>query len=87
MTLQPAFIHQLSSRKGKIAEGYDADLVVYKLQPGIIQRLHSKCDYSPYTGFAKDEDITTVYLRGHQVVLNQNLYPVPGIFLKGENTL
>jgi dihydroorotase len=44
-----------SVRKGRIAEGYDADLSVFDLRSsGTIDvgRLHSKCGHSPYGGFA-----------------------------------
>ncbi len=43
-----------SLRKGRIAEGYDADLQIYDMRSSTeidVRRLHSKCGHSPYGGF------------------------------------
>ncbi|MBP5203662.1 MAG: dihydroorotase [Candidatus Methanomethylophilaceae archaeon] len=43
-----------SIRKGRIAEGYDADLCVFDLRSSSeidVGRLHSRCGHSPYGGF------------------------------------
>ena len=43
-----------SIRKGRIAEGYDADLCVFDLRASseiVVGRLHSRCGHSPYGGF------------------------------------
>jgi len=87
MTLNPATIHQLLGKKGKIELGYDADLVMYQIVPGQIQTLHSKCDYSPYFGFSKDEKITNVFLRGHQVVELDQFHAISGRYLQGRLTI
>ncbi len=44
-----------SVKKGRIAEGYDADLSVFDLRSSEkidVKRLHSKCGHSPYGGFS-----------------------------------
>ncbi|MDO5862129.1 MAG: dihydroorotase [Thermoplasmata archaeon] len=58
--------------KGRIAEGYDADLVVFDMRNVSkieVPKLHSRCGHSPYAGcdavFPKD-----VYLRGSLQVMD-----------------
>jgi dihydroorotase len=44
-----------SVKKGRISEGYDADLSVFDLRSSEkidVKRLHSKCGHSPYGGFS-----------------------------------
>jgi dihydropyrimidinase len=84
MTLNPATIHHLLGKKGKIEEGYDADLVIYELDNGVIRHLHSKCDYSVYDGYPTDEIIKLVFLRGNIVINSQNISLVNGQFIKSE---
>ncbi len=55
-----------SVRKGRIAEGYDADLSVFDFrasEPIDVKRLHSRCGHSPYGGF-KAIFPDTVIIRG-----------------------
>ena len=55
-----------SVRKGRIAEGYDADLSVFDFrapEPIDVRRLHSRCGHSPYGGF-KAIFPDTVIIRG-----------------------
>lgn len=86
MTVNPATVHQLIGQKGKISEGYDADLVLYHPSISQISTLHSKCDYSPYFGFSKDETITDVFLRGHHVIDKGQYHAVTGHYLKGRTS-
>ncbi len=84
MTKNVSTLHHLS-RKGVIREGADADLVIYKLQPGFIDFIHSKCDYTPYKGMKKDLFITDVFLRGKQVLKGGEYVISRGKLLKGES--
>ena len=67
----PAKLYGLYPRKGVIAAGSDADIVVY--DPRASHILHaedmvSKADYTPYEGMRTDGGITQVYLRGTRMV-------------------
>jgi len=59
-------------KKGKIAPGYDADFVAFKLsdvkriKP---EKLHYKCQWTPYEGFFGIFP-THVYLRGEKIIEN-----------------
>ena len=58
---------QLYPRKGVIAAGSDADIVVY--DPGASHVLHgadmlSKAGYTPFEGFRTNGGVSKVYLRG-----------------------
>ncbi|MBU0996527.1 MAG: amidohydrolase family protein [Firmicutes bacterium] len=83
MTKNVSKLHHLS-RKGLICEGSDADLVIYRLQPGFIDYIHSKCDYTPYKGMKKDLFITDVFLRGKQVLQGGEYIISRGKLLKGD---
>jgi dihydropyrimidinase len=85
MTLNPASIHHLLGKKGKIEEGYDADLVIYELANSAIEKLHSKCDYSVYQGYPTDEIIKFVLLRGNIIIEDQNNMLIEGQFIKSED--
>lgn len=61
--------------KGKIAEGMDADLIVVDLSKETridADKLHSKCGWSPYNGFAAIFPHTTI-VRGEIVVKDGKL--------------
>ena len=63
----PAKLYGLFPRKGVIAAGSDADIVVY--DPGASHVLHgtdmlSKAGYTPFEGFRTSGGIAKVYLRG-----------------------
>lgn len=57
-------------RKGRIAEGYDADLIAVDLKQPIkirADRLHSKCGWTPYEGMEAVFPYSTI-IRGEEVV-------------------
>ena len=73
MSTNPAFIFNLSGRKGAIKEGNDADLVILRTEgPYIKKNDHSACDYSVYTehggGFASMVSVDSVMCRGRFVI-------------------
>lgn len=68
---QPAKMYGLHPRKGTIAVGSDADLVVFDpSQRRVIrsQKLHHNVDYTPYEGMVVDGWPVTVLSRGEVVV-------------------
>ena len=69
----PAKLYGLFPRKGVIAPGSDADIVVYDPKAGHILRAEemvSKAGYTPYEGMRTEGSIVKVYLRGHLMVEN-----------------
>lgn len=73
---RPAQLFGLFPRKGTIAVGSDADIVVW--DPGATsvitaQTQHQRVDYTPYEGFSLTGIPVHVFLRGRQVVSNKKL--------------
>ena len=66
MTIHPATIFHLPN-KGKIEEGYDADLVIFDQIPGFITQNHAKSDYYLYQGLPISIRIHSVMIRGEFV--------------------
>lgn len=92
LSANPAKLYGLWPRKGVIAEGSDADLVIYD-QKGEHQihasEMISQAGYTPYEGFRINGRISRVYLRGMlsvdegKVILDHG-----GIFLpRGQSSL
>lgn len=88
----PAKLYGLYPRKGVIAPGSDADIVVY--DPKADRVLHgadmlSKALYTPFEGFETKGSIARVYLRGELAVENGKvLGGKRGIYLeRGKNSL
>lgn len=88
----PAKLYGMYPRKGVIAKGADADLVIY--DPAADHELHAadmvgKAGYTPYEGFAVRGGIQQVWLRGNLVVDHGNLLAGPnGKFIpRGKNML
>jgi dihydropyrimidinase len=77
----PARVTGLYPRKGVIAAGSDADLVIW--DPAVertitIDALHHDGDYSPWEGWAVRGWPTTTILRGTVVVEDGKLWAKPG---------
>lgn len=67
----PAKLYGLFPRKGTIAPGSDADIVVYDPAAGHVLRgaeLASKAGYTPFEGFKTAGSVRAVYLRGKLAV-------------------
>jgi dihydropyrimidinase len=82
LATNPAKLFGLYPRKGTVAVGSDADLVVF--DPGRTVTIsasthHSKTDYSLYEGTQVTGAPDVVLLRGHVLVENDELVASPGI--------
>jgi allantoinase len=70
MSAAPAKLAGLRNRKGRIAAGYDADLVVFdtdasgQLTP---KKLHYRHPVSPYLGEELSGEVKNTFVRGHEV--------------------
>jgi len=76
-----AKIYGLYPRKGTIAIGSDADVVVWDAEREVVitsDLLHSACDYTPYEGMRVRGWPTTVFSRGDPVVDEGKLLATPG---------
>ena len=74
-------IYGLYPRKGTIAVGSDADLVVWDQDREVVitaDLLHSACDYTPYEGMRVRGWPTLVFSRGEVVVEEGKLLAAPG---------
>ncbi len=82
----PAKLYGLYPRKGIIAPGSDADIVVYDPHASHILRaqdLSSKAGYTPYEGFRTEGAVSQVFLRGTLAVNGGTVIGAPnGIYLK-----
>ena len=70
----PAQLAQLSHRKGQIAVGYDADLVVWRPEERFVvepRHLHFRHPVSPYLGLELHGVVETTYLRGAPIFTTQ----------------
>lgn len=66
----------LFPRKGTIAPGSDADLVVWDPRSSSVikaDELHQQVDYTPYEGFNRSGQARHVFLRGKQIVQDGRL--------------
>jgi len=82
LATNPAKLFGLYPRKGTIAVGSDADIVVFdpeKTTTISAQTHHSKVDYSLYEGMKVTGSPEVVLLRGHVLVENGELVATPGI--------
>ena len=82
LATNPAKLFGLYPRKGTVAVGSDADLVVFDPQKQVTISAathHSKSDYNLYEGTAVTGSPEVVLLRGHVLVENDELIAGPGI--------
>lgn len=69
------------SRKGHLAPGYDADLVVFDPERAVslsAEKLHERVDWSPYEGLDLTGWPRHVFSRGQQIVRNGEFVGRPG---------
>lgn len=81
VSAQPARIFGLYPRKGSLAPGADADLVLWDpTAAGVIRAAadHEVCDHSVYEGLAVRGRAARVWLRGRTVVADGRLDAAPG---------
>lgn len=82
----PARLYGLFPRKGALAEGSDADIVVYDPRASHVLRAQdmvSKAGYTPFEGFRTEGSIVKVYLRGMlQVDGGKVVGDKQGVYLK-----
>ncbi|MBR4308031.1 MAG: dihydropyrimidinase [Oscillospiraceae bacterium] len=76
LSTAPAKLYGAYPRKGQIAEGADADIVVY--DPNGIRKISAKdqvcnVDYAPYEGYELSGHIAQVWLRGNLAVEDGNI--------------
>ena len=88
----PAKLYGMFPRKGIIAPGADADIVVYDPQADHILRAEdmvSKAGYTPYEGFVTRGSINQVWLRGRLMVENGHVIGdrMGQYMVRGKNTL
>ncbi len=70
MSEQPARLSGCSARKGRIAEGFDADFVIFEPEAEFVvtkDRLHYRHPVSPYLGEKLRGVVKATYLRGQLV--------------------
>jgi dihydropyrimidinase len=82
LATQPAKLFGLYPRKGTIAVGSDADLVIFdpeKRETLSASSHHSKCDYNLYEGTEITGGPETVMLRGTVLVEDGELAAAPGV--------
>jgi dihydropyrimidinase len=81
LATQPAKLFGLYPRKGTIAPGSDADIVIFdpeRTKTIAAAAGHSKCDYNLYEGTEVTGDVDTVLIRGSLVVDGGELHVEPG---------
>jgi dihydropyrimidinase len=82
LATNPAKLFGLYPRKGTVAVGSDADLVIFDPEKQVTisaKTNHSKCDYDLFEGTEVTGSPETVLLRGHVLVENGELVASPGI--------
>ncbi|HEX5246910.1 MAG TPA: dihydropyrimidinase [Gaiellaceae bacterium] len=82
LATNPAKLFGLYPRKGTIAVGSDADLVVFDPQKQVTisaKAQHSKVDYNLYEGTQVTGSPEIVLLRGHVLLENDELVASPGV--------
>jgi len=70
MSEKPAQLAQLSGRKGRLADGYDADLLIFDPDATLkvtAEDLHTRHRVSPYIGETLRGKVVATYLRGQPV--------------------
>ncbi len=75
----PARVFHLAN-KGEIAAGFDADLVLVRLDEEYVlsKPWQTKCNWSPFEGRRARGRLTQVFLRGRQVIEDGGIVAEPG---------
>ncbi|NLC25892.1 MAG: amidohydrolase family protein [Fastidiosipila sp.] len=73
LTVNPAKLFGIYPQKGVLAPGSDADIVLYREIPTILDKLHSASDDSPYMGLKVNAKVVSTMSRGNWVVENGEL--------------
>jgi dihydropyrimidinase len=82
LSTNPAKLFGLYPRKGTIAPGSDADIVIFDPEKRHLitaANQHSKVDYNLYEGTEVTGSPETVLLRGNVLVANGELIAEPGV--------
>ena len=80
MAEKPAILAGIGQRKGKIATGYDADLVIFHPEAETevtTEQLHTRHRISPYVGQRLLGRVMATYLRGREVFREGEFAPEP----------
>ena len=80
MAAAPADLAWLGQRKGRLAAGYDADLVVFDPDTEIevtLDQLHTRHRISPYVGEKLLGRVVATYVRGREVFRDGEFAPEP----------
>ena len=81
MSEEPARLAGLSTKKGRIAKGFDADLCVFDLEGSldvVPETLRFKHKISPYVGRTLKGRVTDTWLRGARIFQADSLRPAAG---------
>lgn len=77
----PARIFGLYPKKGVLAAGSDADIVVFDHRKRYKVRSHPNCDYSPYEGLEVYGRAKFVFLRGNLSLIEDDFIGVKGEYI------
>lgn len=80
MSSAPAALAGLQERKGSIAAGFDADIVVFHPEKSFIVSpsiLHHRHSLTPYEGAVLNGTVVQTYLRGHLIYNGGSINEIP----------
>ena len=81
MSANPARHFRIDDRKGNLAAGLDADIIVMTPEPYVYEAAasgHNVVDWSPYDGMTMPWRVAATYLRGKQVYDGRAVLAEPG---------
>jgi len=80
LSANPARIFGLWPRKGDLAPGFDADILIFDPRPQRVlsaAELHSRAGFSPYEGLTVTGRVSTTIVRGQVVYQNGKVVGKP----------